>query len=213
MTTQTISNSKPIEATSADWEKIFAVLPGEKVRQSAERLRQHFDLFEVLEDTVLPPRGMYVVLDGIVKLRQNDVDLATADTGDYFYEEHLEIRDIPVSLQAVALPGTRLAFLASNEWLDIPTEIRRECYATLFGDLVSVHLQNFQQPINCCSVTAAALSMSALGFSCEVNDIFRVCELPTSFVVNDGISLGELFDVACTYIHSQGLRDLVQVQA
>ncbi|WP_170356957.1 flavoprotein [Ruegeria arenilitoris] len=213
MSTQTISNSKPIEATSADWEKIFAVLPGEKVRQSAERLRQHFDLFEVLEDTVLPPRGMYVVLDGIVKLRQNDVDLATADTGDYFYEEHLEIRDIPVSLQAVALPGTRLAFLASNEWLDIPAEIRRECYATLFGDLVSVHLQNFQQPINCCSVTAAALSMSALGFSCEVNDIFRVCELPTSFVVNDGISLGELFDVACTYIHSQGLRDLVQVQA
>ncbi|MGV6802571.1 MAG: flavoprotein [Ruegeria sp.] len=213
MSVETISNSHKIEATDADWQKIFAVLPSEKAQKQPEKVQPRFELFEVAEDTILPPLGMYVVLDGIVKLRQDDVNLATADTGDYFYEEHLEVRDIPVSLQAVALPGTRLAFLSSNQWFDIPTEIRVECYATLFGDLVSVHLQNFQQPINCCSVTAAALSMSALGFSCEVNDIFRVCELPTSFVVNDGISLGELFDVACTYIDAQGLRDVVQVQA
>lgn len=213
MTVVAISNSKPIEATAADWETIFAVLPSEMAQKNPETVQPHFHLFEVAHDTVLPPRGMYVVLDGIVKLRQNEVDLATADAGDYFYEEHLEIFDIPVSLQAVARPGTRLAFLSSNEWFEIPAKIRQECFATLFGDLVSVHLQNFQQPINCCSVTAAALSMSALGFSCEVNDIFRVCELPTSFVVNDGISLGELFDVACTFIHTQGLRDLVQVQA
>ena len=207
------TNSISTEATDNDWQKIFAVIPSEKADRNPKKVKPQFEFFEVGDDTVLPPRGMYVVLDGIVKLRQDGVDLATADTGDYFYEEHLEIRDIPVSLQAVALPGTRLAYLSSANWRGIPEEIRQECIATLFGDLVSVHLQNFQQPINCCSVTAAALSMSALGFSCEVNDIFRVCELPTSFVVNDGISLGELFDVACTYIHSQGLRDKVQVQA
>nr|WP_255733393.1 flavoprotein [Ruegeria sp. Ofav3-42] len=156
---------------------------------------------------------MFVVLGGVVQLRQGQSVLATADTGDYFYEEHLEISDIPVSLEALATPGTRLAYLSRSRWSEIPKKIRAACYDTLFGDLVSVHLQNFQQPINCCSVTAAALSMSALGFSCEVNDIFRECGLPTSFVVNDGISLGELFDVACTFIHSQGLRDVVQVQA
>nr|WP_302479289.1 flavoprotein [Ruegeria arenilitoris] len=156
---------------------------------------------------------MYVVLGGEVQLRQDGTVLATADTGDYFYEEHLEIFDIPVSLEALATPGTKLAYLSSNNWFEIPTKIREACYDTLFGDLVSVHLQNFQQPINCCSVTAAALSMSALGFSCEVNDIFRECGLPTSFVVNDGISLGELYDVACTFIQTQGLREKVQVQA
>lgn len=204
-----IENSISFHPTEPEWALIHEILPADD--QTA--IRPHFECFELAEDTVLPSQGMYVVLAGEVHLRQDGTVLATADRGDYFYEEHLEIFDIPVSLEALATPGTKLAYLSSNHWLEIPTEIREACYATLFGDLVSVHLQNFQQPINCCSVTAAALSMSALGFSCEVNDIFRECALPTSFVVNDGISLGELYDVACTFIHTQGLRDKVQVQA
>ncbi|WP_170575417.1 flavoprotein [Ruegeria atlantica] len=204
-----IENTISYDPTKADWALIHEILPAD----DPSNIHSHFECFEVAEDTVLPSKGMYVVLSGLVQLRQEGTVLATADTGDYFYEEHLEIFDIPVSLEALATPGTKLAYLSSNQWFEIPTRIREGCYATLFGDLVSVHLQNFQQPINCCSVTAAALSMSALGFSCEVNDIFRECALPTSFVVNDGISLGELYDVACTFIHTQGLRDRVQVQA
>ncbi len=208
-----IANSKSIDATDDDWKLIFEALPSPTAMDDPAKVKPHFEFFKVTDETELPARGMYVVLEGKVELRQGGEELANATAGDYFYEEHLEIFNIPVSLEAHALPGTRLAYLSSNEWFEIPVEMRQECYATLFGDLVSVHLQNFQQPINCCSVTAAALSMSALGFSCEVNDIFRECELPTSFVVNDGISLGELFDVACTFIHTQGLRDRVQVQA
>lgn len=204
-----IENTISFTPTEPEWALIQEILPTD----DPSAIRPHFECFEVAEETVLPSHGMYVVLGGVVHLRQNGAVLATADAGDYFYEEHLEIFDIPVSLEALATPGTKLAYLSSNNWFEIPTEVREACYATLFGDLVSVHLQNFQQPINCCSVTAAALSMSALGFSCEVNDIFRECALPTSFVVNDGISLGELYDVACTFIHSQGLRDRVQVQA
>ncbi|MEW2919410.1 flavoprotein [Ruegeria sp. ANG10] len=204
-----IENTISYHPTKSEWALIQEVLPAD----DPTVIQPHFECFEVAEDTILPSQGMYVVLAGEVHLRQDETVLATADTGDYFYEEHLEIFDIPVSLEALATPGTKLAYLSSNHWLEIPTEIREACYDTLFGDLVSVHLQNFQQPINCCSVTAAALSMSALGFSCEVNDIFRECALPTSFVVNDGISLGELYDVACTFIHTQGLRDKVQVQA
>ncbi len=204
-----IENTISYDPTKTDWALIHEILPAD----DPSHIQPNFECFEVAEDTVLPSKGMYVVLSGVVHLRQEDTVLATADTGDYFYEEHLEIFDIPVSLEALATPGTRLAYLSSNHWFEIPTKIRETCYDTLFGDLVSVHLQNFQQPINCCSVTAAALSMSALGFSCEVNDIFRECALPTSFVVNDGISLGELYDVACTFIHTQGLRDKVQVQA
>ncbi len=204
-----IENTISFTPTEPEWALIQDILPAD----DPAAIRPHFECFEVAEETVLPSQGMYVVLGGEVQLRQDGTVLATADTGDYFYEEHLEIFDIPVSLEALATPGTKLAYLSSNHWFEIPTKVREACYDTLFGDLVSVHLQNFQQPINCCSVTAAALSMSALGFSCEVNDIFRECALPTSFVVNDGISLGELYDVACTFIQSQGLRDRVQVQA
>ncbi len=199
--------------SEADWGLILPAFRSKAAPSDPSGIKPHFALLEVASETTLPADGMYVVLSGCVHLQQNGEDLATADAGDFFYEEHLEIFEIPVSLDAVADTGTRLAYLSSQEWFAVPSEIRQDCFATLFGDLVSVHMQNFQQPINCCSVTAAALSMSALGFSCEVNDIFRECELPTSYVVSDGISLGELYDVACTYIHSQGLRELVQVQA
>jgi len=199
--------------SEADWGMILPAFRSKAAPSDPLGIKPHFTLLEVASETTLPADGMYVVLSGCVHLQQNGEDLATADAGDFFYEEHLEIFEIPVSLDAVADAGTRLAYLSSQEWFAVPSEIRQDCFATLFGDLVSVHMQNFKQPINCCSVTAAALSMSALGFSCEVNDIFRECELPTSYVVSDGISLGELYDVACTYIHSQGLRELVQVQA
>ena len=198
--------------SDAEWPKILPAFHSPTATGDPARIKPHFSLLDVTEGTVLPPKGMYVVLEGVVHLRQNGQEITSADPGDYFYEEHLEIFDIPVSLEAFALPGTKLAYLSSTEWFELPEDVRKECFSTLFGDLVAVHMQNFQQPINCCSVTAAALSMSALGFSCEVNDIFRECQLPTSYVVNDGISLAELFDVACTYIHKLGLRDVVQVQ-
>lgn len=213
MSTDPITEQNSYNPTAEDWNRIYEVIPGQSATADPTAIQPYFEFFEVIKDTVLPPQGMYVVLRGVVQLRQNGSALASADVGDYFYEEHLQISEIPVSLEALALAGTRVAYLSSTQWLSIPADIRQPCFATLFGDLVSVHLQDFQQPINCCSVTAAALSMSALGFSCEVNDIFRECALPSSFVVNDGISLGELFDVACTYIDSQGLQDRMQVQA
>ncbi|WP_298851182.1 flavoprotein [uncultured Ruegeria sp.] len=208
-----IAKSRPYIPNDTDWKLIYNVLPGETQVADPAVINPQFECIEVTGNAVLPAKGMYVVLRGVVQLRQDGKPLASADVGDYFYEEHLQITDIPVSLEALALDGTRLAFLSSEEWKQIPADIRKPCFGRMFGDLLSVQIQNFQQPINCCSVTAAALSMSALGFSCEVNDIFRECALPSSFVVNDGISLGELFDVACTYIHSQGLRERVQVQA
>ena len=60
-----------------------------------------------------------------MQLRQDGTVLTTADTGDYFYEEHLEIFDIPVSLEALATPGTKLAYLSSNQWFEIPSQDSR----------------------------------------------------------------------------------------
>ena len=212
-----MNSSQPImtrdasNLSDADFGMILSAFQSEAGMVDFEDIRPRFRVLEVAADAILAPDGMYVVLDGAVALRQSETTLATADAGDYFYEEHLEIFNIPVTMEALAAPGTRLAYLSSAEWFALPENLRATAFATLFGDLVSVHMQNFQQPINCCSVTAAALSMSALGFSCEVNDIFRECELPASFVVSDGISLAELFDVACTFIYKLGLREMVQV--
>lgn len=210
---QPIKTQDAASLSDADFGMILSAFQSGMGAIDLEEIRPRFSVLDATGEATLAPRGMYVVLDGQVELRQGDELLATADAGDYFYEEHLEVFNIPVTMDAVAQPGTRLAYLSSAEWFELPEDLRTAGFATLFGDLVAVHMQNFQQPINCCSVTAAALSMSALGFTCEVNDIFRECELPASFVVNDGISLAELFDVACTYIHKLGLRDTVQVQA
>ena len=59
MTTETISNSKPINATAEDWSKIFAVLPSDLARKNPDQLQSRFELFEVTEDATLPPDGMY----------------------------------------------------------------------------------------------------------------------------------------------------------
>lgn len=197
----------------AQWAKVLAALPDAAAAANAAEIRPKFVVLDVAAATDLPADGMYVVLDGAVSLLSRDDPLATAKPGDYFYEEHLELRGLPVSLTARAGAGARVAFLSVSAWFDLPDATRTAFFSTLFGDLVTVQMQTFQQPINCCSVTAAALGMSVLGFPCEVNDIFRKVNLPSHYVVNTGISLGELFDIACTYIHTIGLRDTVQVQA
>jgi hypothetical protein len=195
------------------WAKVLAALPDALSGGDPDAIRPKFVVLDCAETADLPATGMYVVLDGEVALLHKDDRLATARPGDYFYEEHLQLSGLPVSLTARAGAGARIAFLSVAGWFELPAETRTAFFGTLFGDLVAVQMQNFQQSINCCSVTAAALGMSALGFSCEVNDIFRRVNLASHYVVNTGISLGELFDIACTYIHNIGLRDTVQVQA
>jgi len=189
-----MTSNEPIQVSSSDalseqdLEVVLSAFEAEAGPLDAAAIKPRLQVIEATGEAILAPKGMYVVLDGAVELLQGEATLATADAGDFFYEEHLEIFNIPVTMQARARSGTRLAYLSSAEWFELPDDVRAAVFSVLFGDLVAVHMQNFQQPINCCSVTAAALSMSALGFTCEVNDIFRECQLPASFVVNDGIT-------------------------
>jgi len=198
--------------TPAQWDTILSALPDTLSDKTPEALMRRFKAFQFSEETVLPATGLYVVLSGNVTLSHKKDVLTTAKPGDYFYEEHLEFNDLPVSLTARAGAGTEVAFLSSTEWHDLPDETRIAFFATFFGELVTERMEHFQQTINCCSVTAAALSLSALGFPCDVNDIFRKANLPSAYVVNTGIALGELFDIACTYIHTKGLNDRVKVR-
>ncbi|AXI54883.1 hypothetical protein C1J05_10595 [Sulfitobacter sp. JL08] len=209
--TQALETESTQVVNDDQWAVVLEALPDAVTLSEPPELRASFNVLNVSEGDILPPTGMFVVLEGSVALLQNDEKLAQAGAGDYFYEAHLAYSELPVGLTAQAQQTTTLACLSRNKWTDLKDETREVFVSTLFGDLVNVYMQDFQQSINCCSVTAAALSMTALGFSCEVNDIFRKVNLPSSYVVNTGIALGELFDIACNYIHTVGLRDRVKV--
>ncbi len=209
--TQSLGTETTQVVSDDQWAIVLEALPDAVTLSEPLELRASFNVLNVVEGDILPPSGMYVVLEGNIALLQSDEKLARAETGDYFYEAHLAYTELPVGLTAQAEQNTTLAYLSRNKWSDLKNETREVFVSTLFGDLVNVYMQDFQQSINCCSVTAAALSMTALGFSCEVNDIFRKVNLPSSYVVNTGIALGELFDIACNYIHTVGLRDRVKV--
>ena len=155
----------------------------------------------VQEDDVLDPCGMYVVLEGSIGLFLNDRVIATANYSDYFYEEYLLLEDQNIELSAKAIEKTRLGLISKKSWINLPSKIKDQCMGRLFGDLVNMHLHEFQQPINCCNITAAALSLTALGYQTDVNDIFKSCALPVSYVVNDGMTIGELYDVASSHIY------------
>lgn len=211
----------PEPLNDAQWEVVLKALPDAVTLKDRADLRERIGVVTVENGSTLPANGAYVVLAGKVELvqtlkgkaalaKKEDV-LATAAAGNYFYEEHLVFNDLPVSLTARAVDDVTLAYLSRNAWYDLSEETRQAFYVTLFGDLVEVNTTHFQQSINCCSVTAAALSMTALGFACEVNDIFHKVNLPSSYVIHSGIALGELYDIACNYIHKVGLRDKVRV--
>ena len=126
--------------------------------------------------------------------------------------EYLLLENHNIELSARAIENTRLGFFSRKKWIGLPSKIKDQCLAGLFGDLVNMHLHEFQQPINCCNITAAALSLTALGFPTDVNDIFKSCALPVSYVVNDGMTIGELYDVASSHIYADGLRDEIGVE-
>jgi len=204
----------------AQWQTVLKALPDAMTMDDPTVLRKYMKVVQVEKNAVLPANGTYVVLEGKVDLVQEpkgkkavtekEDALATAGPSDYFYEEHLVFNDLPVSLNARPTENVSLAYLSRDDWHNLSEKTRTAFSATLFGDLVEVHTTDFQQTINCCSVTAAALSMTALGFTCEINDIFRKVNLPSSYVVHSGIALGELYDIACNYIQKVGLRDLVR---
>jgi phosphopantothenoylcysteine synthetase/decarboxylase/gamma-glutamylcyclotransferase (GGCT)/AIG2-like uncharacterized protein YtfP/glutaredoxin-related protein len=202
----------PVPLSDSDWKTVSTAIPGFEEINDPDTCRSKCQALEVLQGSVLPPDGMYVVLEGAVSLQLNEQEIATAGPADYFFEEHLVIDHPLVELTARCSSDCRLMYLSRRDWSGLPGETQSSCFLLLFGDLVRNGLLDFQQPINCCNITAAALSLTALGFTCDVNDIFEHCALPVSYVVNDGMTLGELYDVASSYVYAAGLRDEVGVE-
>ena len=107
-----------------------------------------FQAIVVQEGDVLDPCGMYIVLKGSIGLFLNDSEIATANSSDYFYEEYLLLDDPNIELSAKAIEQTRLGYISKTSWVNLPNDIKDQCMGRLFGDLVNMHLHEFQQPIN-----------------------------------------------------------------
>ncbi len=56
---------------------------------------------------------------------------------------------------------------------------------SLKRDIEQIKLHEFQQPINCCNITAIAYALSALGYKTTVDDIFFATRLPIASVLDD----------------------------
>lgn len=176
-------------------------------------IRDQLQLVLMPEGGSLPADGLYIVAEGEVELRRNDEELAKIGSGAFFFEEHLALDDLDSDLDAVATPHTKLLKLSQEQWRLLPEQSQEEVKQLLFvGDLVNVHMHDFQQPINCCNITAIAFALTALGYPTHVDDLFLNCKLPSAYVVNDGMTLGEVFNVACIYLHQKGLKNNVNVQ-
>ncbi|MFY7806485.1 MAG: phytochelatin synthase family protein [Limnoraphis robusta] len=79
-------------------------------------------------------------------------------------------------------------------------------------DLDNISLLAFQQPINCCNVTAIAYALTALGHSTCVDDIFYVTRLPIASVLDDGMTLAETYDTFISYIENGKLPFSVRME-
>ncbi len=198
--------------TQKQWGIVLGAIPEIAHDSAKEDFRILFSHSRLNAGDILPAKGLYIVITGAVSLKLNDEELVKAGPLDYFYEEYLFLDELNLEVSAIAHARTEVAFLSKEKWDTIEANKRERCLSAFFGDLINIHEHEFQQPINSCNITAAALSLTALGFPTEVDDIFKSCALPVSYVVNEGMTIGELYDVASSHIFAEGLRDEVGVE-
>lgn len=79
-------------------------------------------------------------------------------------------------------------------------------------DIEQIKLHEFQQPINCCNITAIAYALSALGYKTTVDDVFFTTRLPIASVLDDGMTLAETYDACLKFIENQQLPLLVELE-
>jgi hypothetical protein len=196
--------------TAADINQAAHALPG---LARIEGIEDRFSVLAPPAGELLSADGFYLVLAGEVSLRLAGEDVSRLRLNDFFFEEHLALDGINSRLEAVAEQGTKLLKLDKENWQKLPAEHKEILERSIFaGDLINVHMHDFQQPINCCNITAVAFALTALGYPTHVDDLFLDCKLPGAYVVNDGMTLGEVYDVACIYLHQRGLKDQVGVE-
>jgi len=69
----------------------------------------------------------------------------------------------------------------------------------------------FQQPLNTCNISTLGFGLSMIGYPTTIDDIFVTTELPLVSIVDVGLTLKELYEVAEEYISNKDLPLTVEV--
>jgi len=64
-----------------------------------------------------------------------------------------------------------------------------------YSDTMKEKIGSVQQTINTCNLASITLALKGLDISCTVNDIFLALRLPVGWVVQNGLTLAQVFDV------------------
>jgi len=135
------------------------------------------------------------------------VDLTSVPVGGMFNHERL-IAVSNVSARA-GKQGCTLIAMALDKLHRVASPTGQRCADALceliFGPMAVVATLSYQQPHNCCSITALALALSTLGHTTEPTDIALMAGVSASYLTRAGLSLGELFNVANAYLHKADL--------
>jgi glutaredoxin-related protein/3-polyprenyl-4-hydroxybenzoate decarboxylase len=202
----------PVDETSDDHAKIIDALAGLGGVEAVAQIARWFEVFEMLPGSRAVLNGLGILLRGQASLELDGVPIADIHGLAYFHEERLIGDAMRDRIALAARSEARIAVLDRNVWASSSVEYRHPFGTALLGDLLTTRMHEFQQPINCCNITAVALSLTALGFPTDINAVFKRCRLPAAYVVDDGLTLAELYDVACTYVHTQGLAEQISVE-
>ncbi len=72
-------------------------------------------------------------------------------------------------------------------------------------DFDNINLLEFQQPLNCCNITALAYACTALGHPTTVDNIFYSARLPLHWVIDAGMTLQATADAGIRYMEREQL--------
>jgi len=69
----------------------------------------------------------------------------------------------------------------------------------------SLRFARYQQPLNTCNISALAFGLSMIGIPTTIDEVYEGADLPLTTIVDVGMTLKELFEVAQEYISSKNL--------
>jgi len=92
----------------------------------------------------------------------------------------------------------------SNERSDYSSSSMRNMRrSTVYSNSVHENVGTMQQAINTCNLAAITMALKSLGVNCPMDEIFSALRLPTSWVVENGLTLAQVYNIFSKLCGSQ----------
>jgi len=91
----------------------------------------------------------------------------------------------------------------SNDHSDYSSRNRSMRRSTVYSKSVRENSGTIQQAINTCNLAAITMALKSLGVNCPMDEIFFALRLPTSWVVENGLTLAQVYNIFSKLCGSQ----------